>query len=123
MIRRPPRSTRTETSLPCTTLFRSGRSRSRKAVQSVRRRVEPRLQASDQVCNQAGSGDAHADPEHAVAGGQPLPLAAGYRRSEEPTSELQPLMRISYAVFCLKKQKLPSLITHLYTLLRAKTHS
>src|SRR3546814_2973696 len=83
MIRRPPRSTRTDTLFPYTTLFRS--------------RVDP--------CAPRGS---------ALAGGNLRSascalLQSGGRavspRSEEHTSELQSLMRISYAVFCLKKKK------------------
>src|SRR3546814_8375361 len=69
MIRRPPRSTRTDTLFPYTTLFRSvGRE------QSLGRRAAPFLHGGDED------------------------------RSEEHTSELQSLMRISYAVFCLKKK-------------------
>src|SRR3546814_7628334 len=79
MIRRPPRSTRTDTLFPYTTLFRSrpGRHPSRAC-------------RSD---NNAGSGADHRGPR------------ATDQRSEEHTSELQSLMRISYAVFCLKKKK------------------
>src|SRR3546814_7061045 len=78
MIRRPPRSTRTDTLFPYTTLFRSlprfrGRRHRRCRGGCVRRRGAPR---------------------HRL-------------RSEEHTSELQSLMRISYAVFCLKKKKKP----------------
>src|SRR3546814_3768443 len=76
MIRRPPRSTRTDTLFPYTTLFRS----------SWRRSVPV-------LCP-------HQPP---VRHRQRLP--ACWRRSEEHTSELQSLMRISYAVFCLKKKK------------------
>src|SRR3546814_3854073 len=75
MIRRPPRSTRTDTLFPYTTLFRS--------------KAEPgRLQVFLALIEQvAQRGRAH------------------FERSEEHTSELQSLMRISYAVFCLKKKK------------------
>src|SRR3546814_1362770 len=76
MIRRPPRSTRTDTLFPYTTLFRSLRGWSRGFC-------SPRCSAGWR--------------SHAWA----LPT----RRSEEHTSELQSLMRISYAVFCLKKKK------------------
>src|SRR3546814_10291133 len=97
MRRRPPRSTRTDTLFPYTTLFRSrlrtgGRSRRdvRNAVAS--RRIDrvhfgpdPRDRGSDQPsCPQCHD--------------------RGIERSEEHTSELQSLMRISYAVFCLKKK-------------------
>src|SRR3546814_3145572 len=84
MIRRPPRSTRTDTLFPYTTLFRSTR-----AVQTGLAGVE----ADDVlVIFAAGPGQTAAD-------------GTGANRSEEHTSELQSLMRISYAVFCLKKKK------------------
>src|SRR3546814_7580702 len=89
MIRRPPRSTRTDTLFPYTTLFRSlggharpelGRppGRRERAATASARQFQPILLAVD---------------------------AVQFRRSEEHTSELQSLMRISYAVFCLKKKK------------------
>src|SRR3546814_9028811 len=77
MIRRPPRSTRTDTLFPYTTLFRS----------SVRR---------------AGRGG---HPQRARPHQRRRSRKPQLRRSEEHTSELQSLMRISYAVFCLKKKK------------------
>src|SRR3546814_6079407 len=78
MIRRPPRSTRTDTLFPYTTLFRSHR-----------RAAGARL----------------ADPgSHHRRTGMVEPGSAS--RSEEHTSELQSLMRISYAVFCLKKKNI-----------------
>src|SRR3546814_15645968 len=82
MIRRPPRSTRTDTLFPYPTLFRS----------EVLERVQF-LADADQLDRPAGDG-AHGQ------GGAALSM----RRSEEHTSELQSLMRISYAVFCLKKK-------------------
>src|SRR3546814_3740494 len=81
MIRRPPRSTRTDTLFPYTTLFRSGLSN--RPTVGFRRSSVPR----------------HWPP--ARAGRAP----SRGSRSEEHTSELQSLMRISYAVFCLKKKK------------------
>src|SRR3546814_4243792 len=86
MIRRPPRSTRTDTLFPYTTLFRS-----RLRQPGPRARAEP----------------ARFRPRR---GGRPAPERATWHkakadRSEEHTSELQSLMRISYAVFCLKKKK------------------
>src|SRR3546814_3208181 len=109
MIRRPPRSTRTDTLFPYTTLFRSveqdrtaeaeadadhrhlgeGRDTHRGDVagQVVRHHQVDGLAAED-----AGTGE----------------LAAAAQRSEEHTSELQSLMRISYAVFCLKKKTIES---------------
>src|SRR3546814_2706272 len=101
MIRRPPRSTRTDTLFPYTTLFRSDKLRKLLPVPCVaglapfggeivlvppfefglrRQRHPARLTAADQIAT-------HGD-----------------KRSEEHTSELQSLMRISYAVFCLKKK-------------------
>src|SRR3546814_4785123 len=75
MIRRPPRSTRTDTLFPYTTLFRSDRRAPAVAPASCARC------ATFRGCGRA-------------------------RRSEEHTSELQSLMRISYAVFCLKKKQI-----------------
>src|SRR3546814_9792549 len=82
MIRRPPRSTRTDTLFPYTTLFRSSMPQqlARRAPSPPEFRVRP------------------------VFITLPL-LALVLPRSEEHTSELQSLMRISYAVFCLKKKK------------------
>src|SRR3546814_1327445 len=96
MARRPPRSTRTATRFPYTTLFRStGRLHAIEPCARV-------AQRQDQVLG----GVAVADLER---GGQRVDLdqsRGGQRvaRSEEHTSELQSLMRISYAVFCLKKK-------------------
>src|SRR3546814_2289483 len=87
MIRRPPRSTRTDTLFPYTTLFRSLRPASALAAGLAR---APLLgQYSHGIRRiEGGAGD-----------GKTL------NRSEEHTSELQSLMRISYAVFCLKKKQ------------------
>src|SRR3546814_2279428 len=93
MIRRPPRSTRTDTLFPYTTLFRSMRS-------SVRTGCGPRsssMKRSRSVCVACGYADRNFS---ASARARAVP-----ERSEEHTSELQSLMRISYAVFCLKKKK------------------
>src|SRR3546814_6898131 len=96
MIRRPPRSTRTDTLFPYTTLFRSDT-----AYASVSQPVEGTMLtvlreaatlARDSIVREAG--------EAAV-----LNALIDEARSEEHTSELQSLMRISYAVFCLKKKK------------------
>src|SRR3546814_9252695 len=84
MIRRPPRSTRTDTLFPYTTLFRSGRRDQRPPI------IVPRRQEGEDAERRLrGDGERQ----------QHLP------RSEEHTSELQSLMRISYAVFCLKKKQ------------------
>src|SRR3546814_7275576 len=94
MIRRPPRSTRTDTLFPYTTLFRS-------------------LCATlvGGACNIGGL-------RGALAAFQVL---RDHLRSEEHTSELQSLMRISYAVFCLKKKKKKTIIATTYALLHNKT--
>src|SRR3546814_10718865 len=97
MIRRPPRSTRTDTLFPYTTLFRSCHEL-RPECSSGR----PRAGADQQPDSAAP------EPGDHVAEHGEEPSAAGFllaRRSEEHTSELQSLMRISYAVFCLKKKK------------------
>src|SRR3546814_3165135 len=105
MIRRPPRSTRTDTLFPYTTLFRS--------VELGDCRVEPEPRQRPRVAGQLEPGL--------------LEVVGVEVRSEEHTSELQSLMRISYAVFCLKtkntqpterakarrKTSIPALNTHL----------
>src|SRR3546814_6082781 len=93
MIRRPPRSTRTDTLFPYTTLFRSAGTAAHATDASC-----PRERDS---ANPAAHGRHGALPPPA-----PLPTAApAAPRSEEHTSELQSLMRNSYAVLCLKKKK------------------
>src|SRR3546814_2908375 len=90
MIRRPPRSTRTDTLFPYTTLFRSvGGPRQLLIVQQHQRAIG----------RQPGSG-------LEIVGAEPCRVAERHHRvrSEEHTSELQSLMRISSAVFCLKKK-------------------
>src|SRR3546814_13554015 len=86
MIRRPPRSTRTDTRFPYTTLFRS----------SGRAGYNRRRRSSDTIPESRDGGAAR------PRSGRDIPRSAA-RRSEEHTSELQSLMRISTAVFCLKK--------------------
>src|SRR3546814_8739278 len=96
MIRRPPRSTRTDTLFPYTTLFRAQR--------RCRNYVAPCLEGRRSAPRKPrGAFDERAD-----SGGGKDGSCASARpvfRSEEHTSELQSLMRISYAVFCLKKNK------------------
>src|SRR3546814_1286142 len=87
MIRRPPRSTRTDTLFPYTTLFRSVLESAAMNAPSIAPTATPLLEATALVKRfpaRDGQGTVH--------------------RSEEHTSELQSLMRISYAVFCLKKK-------------------
>src|SRR3546814_2663258 len=106
MIRRPPRSTRTDTLFPYTTLFRSGCGDNRAAPAAGRDRRVARLHQPppDRTqCLGHCAGAAHVRLVHA---------GHGRPRSEEHTSELQSLMRISYAVFCLKKKKKYHTTTH-----------
>src|SRR3546814_7616668 len=100
MIRRPPRSTRTDTLFPYTTLFRSPQGPQGPAVEAVLGLdLEPLLrQVVDHLLVR------HVDALRLERGG----FHEGSARSEEHTSELQSLMRISYAVFCLKKKKKPT---------------
>src|SRR3546814_3964941 len=95
MIRRPPRSTRTDTLFPYTTLFRSEGPPA--ASMSCSSRVASQLSAETQPPSSRRSSSAFLTPRFMLEGD------AG-QRSEEHTSELQSLMRISYAVFCLKKK-------------------
>src|SRR3546814_8901279 len=88
MIRRPPRSTRTDTLFPYTTLFRSI--------------VERHISAPDETVSMMA--EQAARQALAMAGLAPEDLDLIVMRSEEHTSELQSLMRNSYAVFCLKKK-------------------
>src|SRR3546814_10514200 len=93
MIRRPPRSTRTDTLFPYTTLFRSGRS-----DPAARGRREARGRDRGAALRRTTSCARSSVPRR--------PGCTRSRpRSEEHTSELQSLMSISYAVFCLKKKK------------------
>src|SRR3546814_4012158 len=91
MIRRPPRSTRTDTLFPDTTLFRAavaGAARGQRNTAAFRRELD---------------GVGHQVQQHLLQ--LALVGVQARQRSEEHTSELQSLMRISYAVFCLKKKK------------------
>src|SRR3546814_3190991 len=95
MIRLPPRATRTDTLFPYTTIFRS-------PVQQLRIFAAAAILAVSEL--QALGLDYANRRGHAPAGR--LNCCARSHRSEEHTSELQSLMRISYAVFCLKKKKI-----------------
>src|SRR3546814_2653019 len=103
MIRRPPRSTRTDTLFPYTTLFRSHLPPlppARREGGLGRNAGEPRRRATRRRCGKRGSRrDAGRDRRRERVHDARLLED----RSEEHTSELQSLMRISYAVFCLKK--------------------
>src|SRR3546814_2586926 len=113
MIRRPPRSTRTDTLFPYTTLFRSDLAGRREMAVW-----------GEQMAAQAGAGH-HFAPRSletvlaALMTGFSVRTSEDRRRdiarSEEHTSELQSLMRISYAVFCLKKTNIQTIPITIYT--------
>src|SRR3546814_5361434 len=119
MIRRPPRSTRTDTLFPYTTLFRS----QPVARIGVERRVRhsPQPSAHNEIASVRRNGIIH-DCAKALSLSWPaVPCAwcsqtpradSPSWRSEEHTSELQSLMRISYAVFCLKKKTEKMYVNH-----------
>src|SRR3546814_1616399 len=108
MIRRPPRSTRTDTLFPYTTLFRSAFAAAKLGTPAGK--VDDAVRA---YYESLGWGPGYKLPGtshrtgHGIGldGHEPVNLVRGETRSEEHTSELQSLMRISYAVFCLKKKK------------------
>src|SRR3546814_4807467 len=107
MIQRPPRSTRTDTLFPYTTLCRSayGSQRRERVCVTIARtcyQAACRARAAARRLRNAGTSTTSASAE------QIRPRA----RSEEHTSELQSLMRISYAVFCLKKKNNTSVTSH-----------
>src|SRR3546814_3446738 len=120
MIRRPPRSTRTDTLFPYTTLFRPRVAAADRGPRRDRTGVHSRSQRRDRALRTAQAQPrpalrrpriaavqgqlAERDPPALRAQGRARRAAARpVRRSEEHTSELQSLMRISYAVLCLKK--------------------
>src|SRR3546814_1338500 len=124
MIRRPPRSTRTDTLFPYTTLFRSGDGAE---ARLIRNGSEPMSTTYTLDTSTSRATPTPAPMKRLTVpaigkrkGGEPLVMLTAYTarmaqlldphcdmllRSEEHTSELQSLMRISYAVFCLKKKK------------------
>src|SRR3546814_6097024 len=94
-LRRPPRSTRTDTLVPYTTLFRS----------TIGAQLRPILEQRPEQTHRTIPVPSANRPGSGIV-----------RRSEEHTSELQSLMRISYAVFCLKKKRLQhTTLTHILT--------
>src|SRR3546814_7890230 len=104
MIRRPPVSTRTDTLVPYTTLFRSGRGGMTCDKPLTRKAPKNETQSAIQHVFNAGQ-ESGLRVRRSRKRGSAMPAGTLYVRSEEHTSELQSLMRISYAVFCLKKKK------------------
>src|SRR3546814_1408601 len=113
MIRRPPRSTRTDTLFPYTTLFRSCYT---KSLTHYARGTQSGLKGPPTACRRSVSGTVSLPSSGCFSpfphGTSSLSVIQEYlgleggppTRSEEHTSELRSLMRISYAVFCLKKK-------------------
>src|SRR3546814_5840609 len=111
MLRRPPRSTRTDTLFPYTTLFRSRRAHGRQVPAEPTGLLVDRR--GEHAALEVAPAGVDRGPRHGARRGPDLQRLARARpgaqrgaplRSEEHTSELQSLMRISYAVFCLKKK-------------------
>src|SRR3546814_2302410 len=137
MIRRPPRSTRTDTRFPYTTLFRSLDPLGAQLVNDPAKLLDTLTEPSQFL---------FADPVMLAVAGLRVgflqllkhrtlaaiglrpdaihPSVKPFGRSEEHTSELQSLMRISYAVFCLKKKKIHKLTsTYKHNITRIQTHT
>src|SRR3546814_6743440 len=124
MIRRPPRSTRTDTLFPYTTLFRSagvkilqigeaeGETAEEAAAYLSRHGIHARIERQDASVDGGSDGERllaycrSIEPAYCVMGayGHGRIRESLFSRSEEHTSEIQSLMRISYAVFCLEKK-------------------
>src|SRR3546814_2811807 len=104
MIRRPPRSTRTYTLFPYTTLFRS-EGPCLAQCKTVRRQIAMRKHRALGLSRRAGGVEDRGEIVRGTIDGRAGVADAGCGRSEEHTSELQSLMRNSFAVFCLKKKK------------------
>src|SRR3546814_6396980 len=117
MIRLPPRSTRTDTLFPYTTLFRSHRRPA--AAADARPRHHPRHHRAALPRGRHHLRAADHLRKRVAAGARRIPHRQHAVRSEEHTSELQSLMRISYAVFCLKKKKKQN---NVYTMDNKQTH-
>src|SRR3546814_6520053 len=122
MIRRPPRSTRTDTLFPYTTLFRSARERQSDRLVARRaarwRQADARITRARRMPGARGRGFRLGRRR-----GRRRQQSVFAMRSEEHTSELQSLMRISYAVFCLKKKTPTKKDKHNKMRLKQQTHT
>src|SRR3546814_6822264 len=119
MLRRQPSTTRTDTLVPYTTLFRSLGDGGRRREQGQRHEAEGGGQKILQQQSHRGSpvmsfATLRANPNGALTPFLLLRPARSCARSEEHTSELQSLMRISYAVFCLKKNNYQTIYTFIF---------
>src|SRR3546814_7039168 len=105
MIRRPPRSTRTDTLFPYTTLFRSADLR--QTFTQLRKKERQLITTNIDLLNKLKESMeiVRTLDVYALRKAEERDFSLYKERSEEHTSELQSLMRISYAVFCLKKNK------------------
>src|SRR3546814_1432228 len=123
MIRRPPRYTRTDTLFPYTTLFRSPDRIRIKGIASIIPEEDVEIRRWPRVAGREGEGARHRIGDDVFIGPDIIrPRQNLHRlrpvlsvRSEEHTSELQSLMRISYAVFCLKHKNLTSIMKEIHS--------
>src|SRR3546814_1659671 len=104
MIRRPPRSTRTDTLFPYTTLFRSEPTTNHRGTEELRGAPRNSKELRGTPRNSEEPRNSPRRPRVTINAIMTVSAYSGRKRSEEHTSELQSLMRISYAVFCLKKK-------------------
>src|SRR3546814_4648641 len=116
MVRRPPRSTRTDTLFPYTTLFRSSLAAAATeftatgiglVATAISANVATMTAAESAMSLVDGAIDVISEARASLGG-----LVSRFERSEEHTSELQSLMRISYAVFCLQKIRRSTHVTN-----------
>src|SRR3546814_10059330 len=118
MIRRPPRSTRTDTLFPYTTLFRSDIVRSVAMPPPTLSRTIGRQGNIRQTVPHGSAAMLRGSHDIETRRAAHQHFRTYFRRSEEHTSELQSLMRISYAVFCLKKKKNKQITSKVITIKR-----
>src|SRR3546814_19526691 len=102
IVRRPPRSTRTDTLFPYTTLFRSRLTRLKISTWLGSGRLQKKVLKRYGTRLKPPTAHIRSTPNVLSRPGTETPMRS--KRSEEHTSELQSLMRISYAVFCWKKK-------------------
>src|SRR3546814_3694983 len=118
MIRRPPRSTRTDTLFPYTTLFRS----TFNAIIEWSTALNDSAMQLREILDLDAMLSKGPTPEQVESAEEGADADISEKRSEEHTSELQSLMRISYAVFCLKKKKSIQTITNKHRIAHTITH-
>src|SRR3546814_1840104 len=119
MIRRPPRSTRTDTLFPYTTLFRSPQRLTAEQSEQLQSELNTANLDRQRLRVQLGEATEQRDANQTTRDQATTEL----ERSEEHTSELQSLMRISYAVFCLTNKKKQARYKHNSTIHKTNTHT